>query len=556
MMGKDRFWANPVHGKFHALVYKGFFIVFVLLFFHAAGALSKEIEMSWTPNQDVVAGYRIYMRLPDGQYDYTRSAASLPSTDCTAEKCSVSVALDELQDCYFVVRAFSEANLESDNSNEVFFDAAQYRQALAGLPEKEEADITTTDTTTSNTGALSQTVASPVEDAATEASTQETQLHPTIEVFTPQYAHREWLQILWDDYVVANGEARLAMGDIDGDGRDEIVVGLGPDHDPAIPGGLFQVLDDDYSHLAWGQIQWGGYNIENGEGFPACGDVDGDGVDEILVGLGEGGQGKVEVFQYRSGKVQHTGWFQVDWPEYNQYFGKTKPACGDIDQDGKDEIVIGLGSDLSDPAMPAGLFQIKDDDFSELAWGELEWPDYNRFNGETYPSCANLEGRGSNNIIVGLGTGGEGRLEVFSFLNGAASHKDWITIDWPEYNQAAGATRPVCGDIDGDGMDEILVGLAPYANDATIPGGRLPILDNDYTHLAWTEISWPEYNSENGESFPASGDTDGDDTDEIVIGLGIRSAFAADQAPDASPGSTSDGNRVCFISTLPMDGED
>ena len=202
-----------------------------------------------------------------------------------------------------------------------------------------------------------------------------------------RYEHKEWLQIMWSEYVLANGEARVAMGDIDGDQKDEIIIGLGPSHDPAIPGGMFQILDDDYSHLAWGQIKWDAYNAENGESFPACGDIDGDGIDEILVGLGEGGQGKVEIFNYTSGMVQHKDWIQVDWPEYNLYFGKTRPSCGDIDQDGKDEIVIGLGSNQMNASMPAGLFQILDNDFSNLAWGEVDWPDYNSLNGETYPVC-------------------------------------------------------------------------------------------------------------------------------------------------------------------------
>lgn len=540
MVVEDRGWANQTHGKYGGPVYRGAFLALMLLLFYSPGVLSKEVVLSWNKNQEPVEGYNLYRRLADEAYDYAYPIRKVPSSQCTAENCVVSVSAPDNVDVYFVVRAYLNSGVESRDSNEIVC-------RMNGIGSPTEPSL--------SWASSQDRVAAPGGEAATGTTAPECGLHPTIELLAGGYAHREWLQIFWDEYVIANGEARVAMGDVDGDGRDEIVVGLGPDHDPAIPGGLFQVLDDDYTHLAWGQIQWGGYNIENGESFPSCGDVDGDGKDEILVGLGEGGQGKVEIFQYRSGKVQHTDWVQVDWPEYNQYFGKTKPACGDIDQDGKDEIVIGLGSDQSDPAMPAGLFQIKDDDFSDLAWGELEWLDYNRFNGETYPSCANLDGRGSSDIVVGLGTGGEGRLEVFSFVNGAAAHKDWITVDWPEYNQAAGATRPVCGDIDGDGMDEILVGLAPYANDAIIPGGLLPILDSDYSHLAWAEINWPEYNAENGESFPASGDTDGDGTDEIVIGLGIRSAFAADQSPGTSTENTSDGSRGCFIATIQMDGE-
>ena len=74
----------------------------------------------------------------------------------------------------------------------------------------------------------------------------------------------------WGAYNSAKGEVRVATADIDGDERDEIVLCLAPvAGDPSIPGGWFQVLDDDYTHLAWGRINWGAYNSANGETWPA-----------------------------------------------------------------------------------------------------------------------------------------------------------------------------------------------------------------------------------------------------------------------------------------------
>jgi hypothetical protein len=57
----------------------------------------------------------------------------------------------------------------------------------------------------------------------------------------------------------------------------------------------------------------------------------------------------------------------------------------------------------------------------------------------------------------------------------------------------------VCGDIDGDGRDEIVAGLSQGGK------GYMEILDdtsNAYTHLGWPRIHWSSYNSTNGETWP------------------------------------------------------
>ena len=43
-------------------------------------------------------------------------------------------------------------------------------------------------------------------------------------------------------------------------------------------------------------MSWAGYNAANGETWPACGDLDGDNKDEIVVGLGNGSGGWVQIF--------------------------------------------------------------------------------------------------------------------------------------------------------------------------------------------------------------------------------------------------------------------
>jgi len=341
---------------------------------------------------------------------------------------------------------------------------------------------------------------------------------PSIEVFDSNFKHLEWLKIGWEEYINANGEARVTTGDIDGDGEYEIIIGMGPvTSDPGIPGGFFQIIDHDFSHMVWGRVSWPEYNETNGETWPACGDLDGDGDDEIIIGLGQGGDGTLEIFDYQSGVLIHEDWAYVNWPEYNELLGETRPVCGDLDNDGKDEIIIGLGS-MEEDTLNHGRFEIKDHSLTHKTWGQVHWEEYNHLNGESWAATGDIDGDGDSEIIIGLGRGGEGKLEFFDYTGDVAEHIGWAQIDWTDYNTDYGETRPVSGDIDGDGRDEIIVGLGPVIHEPEIPQGYFKVIDDDFTNIEWGQIDWADFNEVNGESRPVSGSINGND--KVIIGLG------------------------------------
>jgi hypothetical protein len=322
------------------------------------------------------------------------------------------------------------------------------------------------------------------------------------EAFAGDYSHADWLRVGWGAYNSASGEARVATGDIDGDERDEIVLGLAPvAGDPAIPGGWFQVLDDDYTHLAWGRINWGAYNSTDGESWPACGDVDGDGDDEIVIGLGSypSNGGWFEVFDYATGHVAHKAWKRVNWGVYNGANGETRPACGDIDGDGRDEIVIGLGTGAG------GWLEVFDDEvagYVHLAWARVDWDNYNDALGESWPACGDVNGDGDDEIVIGLGSypADGGWFEVLDYSAGLVTHTAWKQVNWGVYNNANGETRPTCGDVDGDGRDEMVIGLGTGGE------GYIEVFDDAsaaYVHLEWAHVHWSGYCTTSGETWPA-----------------------------------------------------
>lgn len=133
-------------------------------------------------------------------------------------------------------------------------------------------------------------------------------------------------------------------------------------------GGWLEVFDDagaDFAHVCWKRVPWPSYNNANGETRPACGELDGDGKDEIVVGLGKGGGGWVELLEDAAEKCAHLDWLRVEWKDYNCGNGEARPALGDLDRDGKDEVLLGLGGEAS------GWFEVKDD--LQAGCSTLKW---------------------------------------------------------------------------------------------------------------------------------------------------------------------------------------
>ncbi|MCF7860256.1 hypothetical protein K9M09_01395 [Patescibacteria group bacterium] len=125
------------------------------------------------------------------------------------------------------------------------------------------------------------------------------------------------------------GSVSLAVGDINGDKLPEIVIGAGP-------GGGPQVRAFDFNgrpilnFFAYDKNFRGGVNV-------AVGDVNGDGKAEIITGAGPGGGPHVRYFNEKGGVLG--GFFAYD----ENFRGGVNVAAGDINKDGKAEIITGAG---------------------------------------------------------------------------------------------------------------------------------------------------------------------------------------------------------------------
>jgi hypothetical protein len=126
------------------------------------------------------------------------------------------------------------------------------------------------------------------------------------------------------------GGVNVAVGQIIGNSSSEIVTGIGPGEKPYV-----RVFDAYgtliFEFLAYGENFRGGVKVSTG-------DVDGDGIDEIITGAGEGGGPHIRIFD-RFGRVK-SNFFAYD----RDFRLGVNVTVGDVDGNGIDEIITTLGN--------------------------------------------------------------------------------------------------------------------------------------------------------------------------------------------------------------------
>lgn len=126
-----------------------------------------------------------------------------------------------------------------------------------------------------------------------------------------------------------SGGVRVAMGDVNGDGTADVIAGTGPGTAAQVK--VFDGVtgNEIRSFFPFGPTYQGGVYV-------AAGDLNRDGASEILVGTGGGTKGEIRIFDGVSG-----GMLKVATPFGSSFTGGVSVAAGDVNGDGVSEIIAG-----------------------------------------------------------------------------------------------------------------------------------------------------------------------------------------------------------------------
>ncbi len=374
-----------------------------------------------------------------------------------------------------------------------------------------------------------------------------------------------------------------AAGDFNGDGIADVVIGVPSDEraQPADAGVVCVVYGrPDFPE----EFRLGAIDGRNGRCFvgdpgsthvgqrvAGLGDFDGDGIDDIAVatlasGHPPAGSGSVHVLFGRRGArpalqplatLDGQDGFRIDGVNAFDAFGIAL-AAGDFDGDGRPDLAIGADGALGPAGRSGALF---------LLFGRA---------GPFAPTLAvdALDGVSGSRIDGGVANAGFGRAAALVDLDGDGRSELVIgTLGGPDYGAidlVAGRPRPLpprwsidaasaghriaglgspatpyfgrelarAGDVDGDGLDDLVIGApghgygAPAGGSVYVLFGRRSALPNvsaasDLHPPHGLRLDGRDAGAFCGQRFGSAGDLDGDGLADIAIGCSLAGGGGA-----------------------------
>ena len=300
-------------------------------------------------------------------------------------------------------------------------------------------------------------------------------------------------------------------GDLNGDGIPDIAVGAYRCDAGAVDAGKVSAYSGSDGALLY-QVSGDAAGDLLGHDLASLGDVNGDGVSDLAIGVpGSNSNGNdaglARVISGANGAVL----FDVAGNHSNAQLGFGIGAAKDVNGDGIPDLIAGAPFELNGVDTPGAAHVFSGINAALLM--SLTYDEDGAQYGFSVAGLGDLNGDGRSELIVGAPKSKSERGEAFVYngANGSEIHafEGEANLNW--LGDAVGTP----GDVNGDGVPDIIFSsIRNYTNG--LVAGKVTI----HSGANGTELMahHGEVGSYTGESVAACGDTNGDGVDDFIVG--------------------------------------
>ena len=342
--------------------------------------------------------------------------------------------------------------------------------------------------------------------------------------------HVMWTGDYDDEYA---GAQISSAGDVNGDGFEEVLIGMFPlqNRDRPARARLFLGTETGPANAPSWSVDSATRDTGLGRTMTCAGDVNGDGFDDVLLGEQTAGdslptEGAIHLYPGSASGLPPVPSWTVRGGQAGALFGYFLRPAGDINGDGYDDVLAGavMWDGASADCGQARLYLGGAKEMSTKPVWTFDGAGANSHLGNTVAG-ADVNGDGYSDVLIGEPQYSEvsrperGRALVFlGGPRGPSRDPDWQALGPVSYSHF-GFYVVGLGDVDGDGFHDIAISAPQYTDGKRVHLGMVEVYRGG-THGCETRAAWRIVGDHDDAHFGytvAGGDLNGDRVPDLVL---------------------------------------